>query len=419
MSDPSDSLECYLVGGAVRDELLGVPVVDRDWVVVGATASRMTALGFRPVGRDFPVFLHPHSGEQYALARTERKTAPGYHGFAVDASPEITLEQDLARRDLTINAMAKTRSGGLIDPFGGQHDIQDRCLRHVSDAFSEDPLRVLRVARFAARLKPLGFEVAGETLKLMAGLAASGELDTLVAERVWTELSRALSEPAPAAFVATLRDCDALKAVFPEIDALFGVPQPLKFHPEGDSGIHTLMVLEAAAALSHDTRVRFAALVHDLGKGTTPKDELPRHIGHETRGITLIEALCERLRVPARHRRLALVVCRHHLAMHRLSSLKPGTILKLLNDLNAFRDEEAVALFALACEADARGRGGAAAIDYPQRDDLVRFATAARSVSLSDLAHTPLDGPDRAKVVEERRLKAIADVAREIRTPST
>jgi tRNA nucleotidyltransferase (CCA-adding enzyme) len=418
MSDPAESLDCYLVGGAVRDELLGLPVVDRDWVVVGATASRMTELGFRPVGRDFPVFLHPQSAEQYALARTERKTAPGHHGFAVDASPDITLEQDLARRDLTINAMAKTPVGELIDPFQGQRDLQDRCLRHVSDAFSEDPLRVLRVARFAARLKPLEFEVAGETLALMAKLAASGELDTLVAERVWTELSRALAEPAPGAFVATLRDCNALKAVFPEIDALFGVPQPLQYHPEGDSGLHTLMVLEAAAALSPDTRVRFAALVHDLGKGTTPKDQLPRHIGHETRGIALVEALCERVRVPARHRRLALVVCRHHLAMHRLSRLKPGTILRLLNDLNAFRDDEAVALFALACEADARGRGGASGIDYPQRVNLMRFADAARSVSLSDLSSTPLSGPERAKVVEERRLKAIADVVREIRADS-
>ncbi|HEY8540030.1 MAG TPA: multifunctional CCA addition/repair protein, partial [Steroidobacteraceae bacterium] len=336
-------MEIYLVGGAVRDELLGLPVRERDWVVVGAEPQELLDRGFRPVGKDFPVFLHPETNEEYALARTERKTGPGYRGFETRFSPDVTLEQDLERRDLTINAIAKDpETGKLIDPFGGERDLRDRVLRHVSPAFVEDPVRVLRVARFAARFAPLGFTVAPETIELMRQIAASGELDALVPERVWLELHKTLQMPAPWRFFEVLRDANALAVIFPEIDALFGVPQPEQWHPEIDSGLHTMMVLEQACRLSPDPIVRFAALVHDLGKGTTPKDEWPRHVAHEHRGVPLIEQLCARLRVPNAFRDLAILVGRHHLVMHKADQLRPGTMLELLEHLDAFRRPERV-----------------------------------------------------------------------------
>jgi tRNA nucleotidyltransferase (CCA-adding enzyme) len=349
-------MQIYLVGGAVRDELLGLPARERDWVVVGARPEELQERGFKPVGKDFPVFLHPQSGEEYALARTERKTGPGYRGFQTLFSPDVTLEQDLERRDLTINAIAKDPDGGgLIDPFGGQRDLGERVLRHVSGAFVEDPVRVLRVARFAARFAPLGFKVAPETVDLMREIAARGELDALVSERVWQETQRALEMPAPARFFEVLRDANALPLIFPELHALFGVPQPEQWHPEIDTGVHTLMVLEQAAKLSGDPVVRFAALTHDLGKGTTPPSEWPRHIAHEQRGVALVEALCDRLKIPNAYRELAVLVSRYHLDAHRVTELRDNTLLELLERLDAFRRPARFEQWVLACEADARG----------------------------------------------------------------
>ena len=351
-------MEIYLVGGCVRDQILERPVKDRDWVVVGANPDELTTLGYQPVGKDFPVFLHPDSKEEYALARTERKTAPGYAGFAFHADASVSLEDDLRRRDLTINAIAQDAEGNLIDPYHGQQDIQDRILRHVSPAFTEDPVRILRIARFAARFADLKFTIADETLALMKEMVSSGEVDSLVAERVWQETERALAEPAPARFLQVLRDCGALARIFPEIDALFGVPQPAEYHPEIDTGIHTLMVMEQAARLSTDTRVRFAAMTHDLGKGITPKDELPSHRGHEEKGVPLVKALSDRLKVPKDYREIAVHVARHHLQFHRAKELRANTILKLIQALDGFRRPERFQIFLLACEADARGRPG-------------------------------------------------------------
>ncbi len=351
-------MQIYLVGGAVRDKLLGLEPQDRDWVVVGATPQEMLAQGFRPVGKDFPVFLHPETGEEYALARTERKTAPGYHGFEFHADPSVTLEEDLKRRDLTINAMAETPDGAIVDPFNGRDDLANGRLRHVSPAFAEDPVRILRLARYAARYGKWGFHVAHGTNKLMKEMVASGEVDALVAERVWQELARALGEETPQRFFEVLRGCGALARVFPELDALFGVPQPKHHHPEEDTGVHTLMVLEQAARLTPDARVRFAALVHDLGKGTTPPAEWPRHIAHEHRGVALVEQLCKRLRVPNDFRDLALAVTRYHGVYHRAEELRPATMLETLEALDAFRRPERLEQFLLACEADSRGRSG-------------------------------------------------------------
>jgi tRNA nucleotidyltransferase (CCA-adding enzyme) len=377
-------MEIYLVGGAVRDALLGYPVVERDWVVVGARPQELTAAGYRQVGKDFPVFLHPDSGEEYALARTERKSGHGYTGFAVQFDPDVTLEEDLLRRDLTINAMAQTPAGEIIDPYGGQADLQARLLRHVSPAFVEDPLRVLRVARFAARYAHLGFRVAAETRALMADIVRQGELAHLPAERVWVEMERALGERDPAVFIEVLRDCGALAALLPEVEALFGIPQPEAHHPEVDSGVHTLMVLAQAAALSPDTAVRFAALVHDLGKATTPAAELPRHIAHEHRGVPLVRALCERLKVPNRHRDLALRVCEFHLLCHRAQELRGKTLLKLLRATGALRQPALLEDFLLACEADARGRLGLEDRPYPQAPYLRRALAAAREVTAAN-----------------------------------
>lgn len=393
------AMQVLLVGGAVRDALLGLPVRERDWVVVGGTPAELEAQGYSRVGHDFPVFLHPVTKEEHALARTERKRGRGYHGFEVDADPSVTLEQDLLRRDLTVNAMALAAADAaalaagdrgalarVVDPHGGRADLEARVLRHVSPAFVEDPLRVLRVARFAARFAPLGFTVAPATLALMRGIAASGELGTLAAERVWTELARALGEPAPQAFVKVLRDCGALAALFPELDRLFGVPQPAQHHPEIDSGVHTLMVLEQAARLSPDLEVRFAALVHDLGKGTTPAEMLPKHIGHEQRGARLVAELCQRLKAPRACAELAELVARHHLIAHRALELRPSTALELLEHLDSFRRPQRAAQFLAACEADARGRTGRENAPWPQRARLEAAHAAARGVDAQAIA---------------------------------
>ncbi len=404
-------MRIYLVGGAVRDELLGLPMRERDWVVVGARPEDLLARGFKPVGKDFPVFLHPQTGEEYALARTERKTAAGYRGFETLFSPDVTLEQDLERRDLTINAIAKDPdSGALIDPFGGQRDLRERTLRHVSPAFVEDPVRVLRVARFAARFAPLGFSVAAETVNVMREIAARGELDALVSERVWQETQRALAMPAPARFFEVLRDANALPAIFPELHALFGVPQPERWHPEIDTGVHTLMVLEQAGKLSDDPVVRFAALTHDLGKGTTPRDEWPRHIAHEQRGVALVEALCDRLRIPNAYRELAVLVSRYHLDAHRVTELRDSTLLELLERLDAFRRPERFEQWVLACEADARGRKGLEDRDYPQADHLRRARTAAANASLEPAEREGLDGQQIGAKLKKMRLAALAQL---------
>jgi tRNA nucleotidyltransferase (CCA-adding enzyme) len=400
-------METYLVGGCVRDELLGRTSKDRDWVVVGATPDEMLAAGYKSVGKDFPVFLHPESKEEYALARTERKTAPGYTGFSFHADTDVTLEQDLMRRDLTINAIARDTDGNYIDPYHGQQDIKDKILRHVSPAFAEDPVRILRVARFAARYNELGFTIADETMALMKSMVASGEVDALVPERVWQETERALGENSPAVFFQVLRDCGALARIFPEVDQLFGVPQPEEYHPEIDTGVHTMMVLEQAARLSNDTRVRFAALTHDLGKGITPEDVLPQHIGHEEAGVPLVKELCERLRVPRDYRELAVNVARYHLYYHRARELNAGTILKLIQNLDGFRRPERFEMFLLASEADSRGRPGYEdrVTDKPQilKD---AFEAAAR-VDVQPIIDRGLQGDAIASELAHQRIKAI------------
>ena len=402
-------MQIYLVGGAVRDDLLGRPVVDRDHVVVGAMPDELLALGYKPVGKDFPVFLHPRSGEEYALARTERKTGRGYHGFVFQADATVTLEQDLARRDLTINAIAQDEHGTLTDPYHGVRDIEARVLRHVSDAFVEDPVRVLRVARFAARFAPLGFTVADETMTLMQQMVRDGEVDHLVPERVWAETRKALTEPQPSAFVRVLRDCGALAVLFPEIDALYGVPQRAEFHPEIDTGVHLEMVLDAAARLAPGNDiVGFCALVHDLGKALTPVDELPRHVGHEHRGVAPLRALAERLKVPTEHAALAEQVCREHLNAHRAFELKPATVLKLLSALDALRRPVRLELFLAACEADKRGRLGHESDAYPQADYLREARAAAASVDAAAFVEQGLVGPAIGEAMNAARVEAIA-----------
>jgi tRNA nucleotidyltransferase (CCA-adding enzyme) len=400
-------MEVYLVGGAVRDELLGLPVVERDWCVVGSTPAAMTDLGFRPVGKDFPVFLHPDTAEEYALARTERKTAAGYRGFDFHTSPDVKIEDDLRRRDLTINAIAKDAEGALIDPFGGGRDIEDRKLRHVSSAFAEDPVRILRIARFAARFAALGFTIAGETLELMQAMVDSGEVDALVSDRVWKETERALGEQSPEVFFETLRQTGALAVVFPEIDALFGVPQPEKWHPEIDCGIHTMMVLQQATKLSVDVDVRFAALVHDLGKGTTRQEDLPRHPGHEARSVKLVRKMAARMPVPNQCRDLGLLAAEFHTHCHRAFELRADTILKVLNRTDAFRRPDRFEKFLLTCEADARGRTGFEERDYPQADFLKRAFAAARAVAIEDLNDKNMSGSEIGDEIGKRRLGAI------------
>jgi tRNA nucleotidyltransferase (CCA-adding enzyme) len=402
-------MRTYLVGGAVRDKLLDRPVVDHDHVVVGAQPDDMLALGYRPVGKDFPVFLHPQTNEEYALARTERKTGRGYHGFAVHADPSVTLEQDLARRDLTINAIAEDEQGKLVDPYGGARDIEQRLLRHVSPAFVEDPVRLLRVARFAARFAPLGFTVAGETMALLQQMVRDGEVDHLVPERVWAETRKALGEAQPSAFLRVLREAGALAVLFPEIDALYGVPQRAEFHPEIDTGIHLEMVVDAAAKLAPgNDLVGFCALTHDLGKALTPKEELPRHVGHEHRGVKPLRELTARLRVPTEYAELAELVCREHLNCHRVFELKPATVLKLLTALDALRRPERLHTFLIACMADKRGRLGHEQDDYPQADWLRRARDAAASIVSTPFVEQGLQGPAIGAAMEKARVQAIA-----------
>jgi tRNA nucleotidyltransferase (CCA-adding enzyme) len=400
-------MKVYLVGGAVRDELLGRPVGERDWVVVGATPQQMLDLGYRQVGRDFPVFLHPETGEEHALARTERKTGPGYRGFELQFSPDVTLEDDLRRRDLTINAMARDADGTLIDPHGGRADLESRKLRHVSDAFDEDPVRILRVARFLARFEPLGFAIAPETLARMRAMVASGEADALVPERTWQETARALAEPAPAAWLRALRASGALARIFPELDALYGVPQPAKWHPEIDTGLHMELVLQAAAALTAEPRIRFAALMHDLGKGRTPRSQWPRHIGHEDSGARLVIEVAERLRVPTDYRDLAVLAARWHGLVHRALELRPRTVLELLESCDAFRRPERFRELLVACEADHRGRGGRAGEPYPQADRLRQAQARAAAVALGEADREGLSGEKIGELLQRRRLAAL------------
>jgi len=406
-------MQVYLVGGAVRDALLGVAVKERDWVVVGGTREELLRLGYREVGRDFPVFLHPRTHEEHALARLERKVSAGYRGFTVEFGPEVTLEEDLARRDLTINAIAQAADGTLFDPYGGRRDLESRVLRHVSAAFAEDPVRVLRVARFAARFAPLGFQVAPETLALMRAMVEQKEVDALVAERVWQETEKALREPEASEFFRVLRACGALRVIYPEIDALFGVPQPVQWHPEIDTGVHTLMVLEQAALLSSDTRVRFAALLHDLGKGTTPREQWPSHRGHEERSVALIEALAQRLRLPGDYRDLAVIVARYHGNVHRAFELRPKTVLEIIERADALRRPERFTQALLACEADSRGRAGLELVPYPQREYLqaARAAAAAIKPLPEDIATG--DGAKIAQHLQRRRTQAIAELTNE------
>lgn len=400
-------MKVYLVGGAVRDSLLGRAVHERDWVVVNATPEEMTARGFRPVGRDFPVFLHPNTHEEYALARLERKVGPGYRGFVTEFSPEVTLEQDLLRRDLTINAMAQAEDGSVIDPYGGQDDLRQRVLRHVSPAFAEDPVRILRVARFLARYAPLGFRVADDTLEVMRAMVAAGEVDALVPERIWRELERALGEPQPRAAIELLRNCGALRVIMPEVDALFGVPQRKEWHPEIDTGEHTLLTLQVAVKRGAHARIRFALLMHDLGKAVTPKDQWPRHHGHEQLGVSAIEQLCMRLRVPQEYRELAILASRYHTHVHRGRELRASTILELFEQSDAFRRPDRFADFLEVCECDARGRLGLENDPYPQRVRIESAWAAARAVIFGDRERAGLKGPQIGERLRALRLEAI------------
>jgi len=400
-------VKIYLVGGAVRDRLLNLPVSDRDWVVTGATPEEMINKGFLPVGKDFPVFLHPKTREEYALARTERKTARGYHGFEFYAAPDVTLEQDLCRRDLTINAMAEDESGRLIDPFHGAEDLKDRRLRHVSEAFAEDPVRLLRVARFWSRFAVHGFRIADETMALMRDMVAAGEVDALVPERVWQEIQRALAEMQPRRFFEALRDSGACRIILPEFEALFGVPQPEKYHPEIDAGLHCLMVLDEAARLSPDPEVRFAALCHDLGKAVTPSEQWPAHHGHEQSGLRPLRALCARLRVPKRFQELATIVMRFHTHCHRAESLRPGTLLRLLEQVDGLRRPQRFEQFLLACEADYLGRGGQNGEDYPQAALLREALACIQAVDVGEICRTNLTGKALGERIHQARARAL------------
>ena len=407
-----DETKIYCVGGAVRDQLLGLPVQDRDWVVVGSTPEEMVAQGFQPVGRDFPVFLHPETHEEYALARTERKTARGYKGFAVYAAPDVTLEQDLLRRDFTVNAIAQDAGGNLIDPHNGVADLRAGILRHVSDAFGEDPVRILRAARFAARFD---FVIAPETLALMRRMVNNGEVDALVAERVWQELARGLLEKKPSRFFETLRSCGALAKILPELDALFGVPQPEKYHPEIDSGIHTLLVADDAARHDYLLEVRFAALTHDLGKGSTPKDILPRHIGHELRSVELLRKLSRRLRVPRECSDLALLAARYHGDIHRAFELRAETVFKLFQSADAWRRPERFSRLLQVCASDVRGRSGHEQDDYPQAAYLLELLAAARAVDAGEIARGCSDSSTIPAEIQKARTIAIASGKRLLR----
>ena len=400
-------MHIYLVGGAVRDQLLEYPIKEKDWVVVGATPQTMIDQGYTQVGKDFPVFLHPQTHEEYALARTERKTAPGYKGFSVHASPDVTLEEDLLRRDLTINAMAQDTQGHIIDPYHGQQDLKNRILRHVSDAFTEDPVRILRVARFAARYAHLGFTVADETMQLMRTMVKDGEVDALIPERVWQEMHNALTEKHPEVFFETLRHCGALQRIFPELDILFGIPQPEIYHPEIDTGIHTMMVLQQACKFSDDPKVRFAALCHDLGKGVTPKDKWPSHHAHEQLGIPVIKKVCQRLRVPNDFRDLAVITSDMHLHIHRAFELKAETLLDALERLDAFRKPERFEQFLIACIADIRGRTGYEDCDLPQVEYFRQAQQIVSNLDLSEITQQKLSGSEMADTIRRARLTAL------------
>ena len=402
-------MQVYLVGGAVRDHLLGFPYHEKDYVVVGATPEQLIASGYQPVGKDFPVFLHPDTKDEYALARTERKSGHGYHGFSFYTDPSVTLEEDLIRRDLTINAIAMDDDGKIYDPYNGQQDLDHKILRHVSIAFIEDPLRVLRIARFAARYKALGFTVAPETLALMKQLAESGELEALTPERVWKETSRALMENHADEYFEVLRACGALKVLFPELDALYGIPQRPEYHPEIDCGIHTMMSLQQACKANYSLDVRFAVLVHDLGKALTPKDELPRHIMHEERGIKPVTEVCDRLKVPTNTKQLALAVCKEHLKCHQALTLKPGTLWRLLQRLDVLRRPERVEAYVQACECDSRGRLGLENREYPQAQYIFDVIQVVRNIKAQDLP-TDVKGPEIGEKLIERRIQAIAEL---------
>lgn len=400
-------MQIYLVGGCVRDELLGLPVKDRDWVVVGATPEQMLQQGFQQVGKDFPVFLHPDSREEYALARTERKTGVGYYGFACNSDPSITLEQDLVRRDLTVNAIAKDKDGKIIDPYFGSQDINNKILRHVSPAFAEDPVRILRVARFAARFAALGFTIAPETIALMQQMVAAGEVDNLVPERVWQEMHKALQEQMPSIFFTTLRECGALAKIFPELDRLWGVAQKPQYHPEIDTGIHVMLALQQAVKLTNKPTVRFAVLCHDLGKGLTPVDQLPSHHGHEERGVKPIQEWCARYRVPNDFKDLAVKVSKWHLHAHRAAELRSDTLLKLLRALDAFRNPENLEDYLIACQSDATGRTGMENNAYTKGDIIRAAFIAASKVDVQELIQQGYTGADLGEQLDRARVVAI------------
>ena len=410
----NNMMKIFLVGGAVRDKLLNYPVYEQDWVVIGATPDMMKVQGFEQVGKDFPVFLHPTTKDEYALARTERKTAPGYTGFAFHADETVTLEEDLKRRDLTINAIAETKEGELIDPYNGQADIKNRLLRHVSEAFCEDPVRILRIARFAARYHHLGFRIASETQALMQSMVNNGEVDALVSERIWKETSRALSETTPHIFFTVLRECGALARIMPELDVLFGVPQPEKHHPEIDTGIHSLMALEQASQMSADIAVRFAALIHDLGKADTPKASWPSHHGHEKSGLPHITRLCQRMGSPNAFKRLAKVVCEFHTHCHRALELNPKTINNLFMVLGAYKNTDIFEQFLLCCEADAKGRTGFESRDYPQAAYLRQALKSCDGVTAAPFIAQGLIGPDIGEAISRARTQRIAQFKKDI-----
>jgi tRNA nucleotidyltransferase (CCA-adding enzyme) len=400
-------MKIYRVGGCVRDRLLDLPITDIDWVITGATVDQMQNAGYQSVGKDFPVFLHPKTKQEYALARSERKTGPGYHGFEFDTDPLITIEQDLSRRDLTINAIAEDKNGHLIDPYGGQADLEKRILRHVSYAFVEDPVRVLRAARFAARFHHLGFKLAPETIQLIRKMGQSGELSTLVAERVWTEMSRALGEGNPSVFFETLRECDVLATLFPELDDLFGVPQTAKYHPEIDTGIHVMMALEKSAQLNFDIETRFAVLMHDLGKAITPADILPSHHGHEQRGVKLVKSFCKRWKVPKAHTELALITTEYHTHVHRALELKPATLLKLFAKTDVFRKPERFKKMVQACLSDARGRTNFENNPYPQAAFVNELADKLCHADISIVTQSELQGKALGEAINKLRLDLI------------
>lgn len=406
-------MKIYLVGGAVRDKLLGIEVKDRDWVVVGASPQDMLDMSYRQVGKDFPVFINTETGEEFALARTERKSGKGYTGFECYAAPDVTLEDDLLRRDLTVNAIAESESGQIIDPFNGQDDLKNKILRHVSPAFAEDPVRILRLARFAARFSTMGFRIAEETKQIIKQMVRDGEVNHLVAERVWQETERSLAEESPQVFFEVLRECSALKILFPEIDNLYGVPNPPQWHPEIDSGVHTMMVLQQAALLSSDPKIRFAALVHDLGKAQTSKTLWPKHHGHEAESVPLLKALCKRFRVPNDFKELAIIVAEFHLLCHKSQELSAKTLLKLLQKTDAFRRPDRFKEFLLTCEADARGRTGFENDPYPQREFLMEVYAAAAAVDVKSINMENLSGNQIAEQLHKMRLSAIRKVIKE------